>query len=102
MYKLVLENLSFYHGKDTPYEIKALKNINIGIPEGKITGLIGHTGSGKSTLVQMFNGILTPHEGRVLLDGVDIWSKPKKIREVPYQVRRNQPPQRHARLFHFR
>ncbi|MBO7309910.1 MAG: energy-coupling factor transporter ATPase [Clostridia bacterium] len=86
MSKLVLENVSFYHGRGTPYEIKALDNINIGIPAGKITGLIGHTGSGKSTLVQMFNGLLEPHEGRVLLDGVDIWSQPKKIRDVRFKV----------------
>ncbi len=86
MSKLVLEDLSFYHGKGTPYEIKALNNINISIQAGKITGLIGHTGSGKSTLVQMFNGLLQPHEGRVLLDGVDIWSQPKKIRDVRFKV----------------
>lgn len=86
MSKITLENVSFYHGKGTPYEIKALKNINVSIPEGCITGLIGHTGSGKSTLVQMFNGLLTPHEGRVLIDGNDIWSNKKKIRDVRFKV----------------
>ena len=86
MSKITLENVSFYHGKGTPYEIKALKNINLSIPEGCITGLIGHTGSGKSTLVQMFNGLLTPHEGRVLIDGNDIWSNKKKIRDVRFKV----------------
>ena len=86
MSKITLENVSFYHGKGTPYEIKALKNINLSIPEGCITGLIGHTGSGKSTLVQMFNGLLAPHEGRVLIDGNDIWSNKKNIRDVRFKV----------------
>ena len=86
MSEIVLENVSFYHGKDTPYEIKALKNINVTIPHGVITGLIGHTGSGKSTLVQMFNGLLKPDEGRVLIDGQDIWSRPKEIRNLRFRV----------------
>ena len=86
MSNIRLEELSYYHGKDTPYQIQALKNINLTIPSGKITGLIGHTGSGKSTLVQMLNGLLQPHEGRVLLDGEDIWEKPKNIRSVRFRV----------------
>ncbi len=86
MSQIKLENISFYHGKDTPYEIKALKDISLDIPEGVITGLIGHTGSGKSTLVQMLNGLLKPDEGRVLIDGNDIWSQPKKIRDVRFKV----------------
>ena len=86
MAQIKLENISFSHGKDTPYEIKALKNINVTIPHGQITGLIGHTGSGKSTLVQMFNGLLKPDEGRVLIDGEDIWEKPKQIRNVRFRV----------------
>ena len=86
MSELKLENLSYFHGKGTPYEIKALDGINLVIPRGMITGLIGHTGSGKSTLVQMFNGLLRPDEGRVLLDGVDIWEKPKTIRQVRFRV----------------
>lgn len=86
MSQIKLENLRYYHGKDTPYQIKALDSINLTIPSGMVTGLIGHTGSGKSTLVQMFNGLLRPHEGRVLLDGVDIWEKPKQIRDVRFRV----------------
>ena len=86
MSEIVLENVSFYHGKDTLYQIKALNNINVTFPHGMITGLIGHTGSGKSTLVQMFNGLLKPDEGRVLIDGNDIWSKPKDIRNVRFKV----------------
>ena len=86
MSKIKIEGLTYYHGKDTPYEIKALDGVELAIPEGKITGIIGHTGSGKSTLVQMFNGILRPQEGKVLLDGKDIWEKPKKIRSVRFKV----------------
>ena len=86
MSEIKLENLTYYHGKDTPYQIKALDDINLTVPHGMITGLIGHTGSGKSTLVQMFNGLLRPDEGRVLLDGVDIWEKPKVIRQVRFRV----------------
>ena len=86
MAEITLENVSFYHGKDTPYEIKALDDINVTFPHGMITGLIGHTGSGKSTLVQMFNGLLRPYEGRVLIDGEDIWSKPKDIRKIRFKV----------------
>ena len=81
-----IEDLSYYHGKDTPYEIKALDDIKIDIKKGIITGLIGHTGSGKSTLVQMLNGILKPHHGRVLLDGEDIWSRPKDIKKIRFRV----------------
>ncbi len=86
MSEIKLDNLSYFHGKDTPYEIKALKDVTASIKSGVLTGIIGHTGSGKSTLVQMFNGILKPHHGRVLLDGEDIWEKPKDIRRVRFRV----------------
>ena len=86
MAEITLENVSFYHGKGTPYEIKALKNINLTVPSGVITGIIGHTGSGKSTMVQLFNGLHRPAEGRVLIDGVDIWENPKKIKDVRFKV----------------
>ena len=86
MSKLKIEELTYLHGKGTPYEIKALDDISLSIPRGAITGIIGHTGSGKSTLVQMFNGILKPDSGRVLLDGEDIWKKPKNIRDVRFKV----------------
>ena len=86
MAEITLENVSFYHGKDTPYEIKALKNVNLTVPSGVITGIIGHTGSGKSTMVQLFNGLHRPAEGKVLIDGVDIWENPKKIKDVRFRV----------------
>lgn len=81
-----LKGVSFIYGKKTPYEIKALDNVSLEIEENLITGLIGHTGSGKSTLVQMLNGILRPSSGTVIVDGEDIWKKPKKIAKVRYKV----------------
>jgi len=86
MSEILLEGVSYSYGKKTPYEIKALDNVNIKISRGKITGIIGHTGSGKSTLVQMLNGLLRPDEGRVLIDGVDIWEKPKEIAKYRFRV----------------
>lgn len=86
MSEIRLENLTYLHGKDTPYQITALDDISITIPHGTITGLIGHTGSGKTTLVQMFNGLLRPDEGRVLIDGEDIWNNPKNIKKVRFKV----------------
>jgi len=86
MSKIKVENVSFVYGEGTPFEIKALDDVSIDIEENCITGIIGHTGSGKSTLVQMFNGLLKPSSGRILLDGVDIWADPKKISEIRYRV----------------
>ena len=86
MSEIKIEGLSYFHGKDTPYEIKALDDVTVTIPSNKITGIIGHTGSGKSTLVQMLNGILRAEHGRVLLDGEDIWAQPKNIRSVRFKV----------------
>ena len=86
MSDITLENISYFHGKGTPYQIKALDAVTSKIESGKITGIIGRTGSGKSTLVQMFNGILKPNDGRVLLDGENIWEKPKNIRKIRFRV----------------
>lgn len=81
-----LKEISFIYGKKTPYEITALDKVSLNIEQNLITGLIGHTGSGKSTLVQMLNGILRPSEGTVIIDGEDIWKKPKKIAGIRYKV----------------
>jgi energy-coupling factor transport system ATP-binding protein len=81
-----LVDVGFVYGKKTPYEISALNNINLKIEEGCITGIIGHTGSGKSTLVQMFNGLIKPDSGEVLVNGKDIWEKPKEISKVRYTI----------------
>ena len=84
--KLSLKNISYTYGEGTPFEIKALDNVSLDIKAGKVTGIIGHTGSGKSTLVQMLNGLLKPSSGQVLLDGTDIWENPKEISKVRYRV----------------
>ena len=86
MAEISTQGVSYSHGKGTPYEIKALDGVTLSIPHGMITGIIGHTGSGKSTLVEMFNGILKPSEGRVCIDSEDIWAKPKEIRKVRFRV----------------
>ena len=84
--KLRLEDVSFIYGKNTPYEIRALDHVTLDIHKGTMTGIIGHTGSGKSTMVQLFNGLTKPAEGKILLDGVDIWEKPKEIGKVRFRV----------------
>ena len=86
MAKIKLQNVSFFYGKGTAYCKEALKNVNIEIKDGSITGLIGHTGSGKSTMLQLLNGLASPSEGNVYLDGVDIWEKPKEIGKVRFRV----------------
>ena len=86
MGKIVLENVSYVYGEGTPYRMNALEGINLSIREGIVTGIIGHTGSGKSTLVQLFNGLYRPHAGRVLLDGEDIWAKPREIVKIRFKV----------------
>lgn len=83
---LRLENVSYVYSKGTPFEKHALKNVSVSFEKGKITGLIGHTGSGKSTLVNLLNGLNKPDSGRVLLNGIDIWEKPKEIASVRYRV----------------
>ena len=84
--KISLKNVCYTYGAKTPYEIKALDNVSLDIKKGIITGIIGHTGSGKSTLVQLLNGLARPDSGQVLLDGEDIWAKPKEISKVRYRV----------------
>ena len=86
MAKLQLENVSYIYSPGTPYEIRALDDVSVGIEEGKITGIIGHTGSGKSTFVQLLNGLEKPMGGRVLLDGCDIWEKPREIGKIRFRV----------------
>ena len=81
-----VENVSYIYGKGTPFQKLALDNVSIGFEKGKITGLIGQTGSGKSTLVSLLNGLSKPTEGRILLNGVDIWEKPKEITKIRFKV----------------
>ena len=72
MYKLYLDHVSYIYSQGTPFEQRALDDVCLGIRGGCITGIIGHTGSGKSTMMQLFNGITAPSEGKVLLDGYNI------------------------------
>ena len=83
---LELKNLGFTYGKGTPFEKRAVNNVNLKINKGEFIGIIGHTGSGKSTLVQMLNGLIRPTDGQVFLDGKDIWEEPKQIRNVRFRV----------------
>lgn len=83
---LELKNLSFVYGQKTPFEKRAVDNVSLSIEKGEFVGIIGHTGSGKSTLVQMLNGLIQPTEGQVFLDGEDIWQNPKEIRKVRFKV----------------
>ena len=84
--KLELQNVTYYYGKGTAFEVKALDQVSFAVRETSITGLIGHTGSGKSTLAQLFNGLEKPNEGKVLLDGEDIWDKKYKGGRLCFRV----------------
>lgn len=86
MNKIEVKNVSFVYGRGTPFEKQALRNVSLGFEEGKITGLIGHTGSGKSTLVNLLNGLYRPTEGEVLLDGENIFAKPKELPKIRFRV----------------
>ena len=80
------KNLTYTYGAGTPFSRTAIEDVNIAIKKGEFIGLIGHTGSGKSTLIQQLNGLLRPTSGTVLLNGKDIWEKKKEIRKVRFQV----------------
>lgn len=81
-----VKNLSFTYGVGTPFEKNAVNNVSLNIEKGEFIGIIGHTGSGKSTFIQMLNGLIQPTSGHVLLNGRDIWEEPKKIRNVRFKV----------------
>jgi len=80
------ESLVHVYGRGTPFERVALDNVNLEVERGEFIGLIGHTGSGKSTLIQHLNGLLKPSSGRVLFDGRDIWEDISKIRSLRFKV----------------
>ena len=86
MSEITLSGVDYSYGKKTPYEIKALDNVSVTIARSKITGIIGHTGSGKSTLVQMLNGLIEPDAGKVIIDREDIWENRKDIRKYRFKV----------------
>ncbi|MCL2508514.1 MAG: energy-coupling factor transporter ATPase [Oscillospiraceae bacterium] len=79
-------NLTHLYGQKTLFEVTAVKNISIEIEEGEFLGVIGHTGSGKSTLIQHFNGLLKPDSGNVYLDGRDIWESKESVRKARFAV----------------
>ncbi len=81
-----VENLTHTYGIDTPFCRSAVDSVSMEIYEGEFLGIIGHTGSGKSTLIQHFNGLLKPTSGAIYLRDRDIWADPKKIRDVRFQV----------------
>lgn len=83
---LEVKGLSHTYGGNTPFINDAVKDVSFSIEKGEIIGIIGHTGSGKSTLVQHLNGLLKPTDGTVLLDNEDIWKNPREIRKVRSQV----------------
>ena len=83
---LELRQLRYVYAAGTPFEKVALDEVSFAVEAGDFIGVIGHTGSGKSTLVQHLNGLLRPTSGQVLLDGEDIWAKPKQIRQVRFRV----------------
>ena len=80
------QNCTLRYSGGTPFEKEALHDVSVSIEEGEFVGVIGHTGSGKSSFVQLLNGLLKPEEGRILLDGHDIWEHPKEIRKVRFEV----------------
>ncbi|MBC8574871.1 energy-coupling factor transporter ATPase [Yanshouia hominis] len=80
------KDLTYLYSRGTPFEKAAVDGVSVSIEEGDFVGVIGHTGSGKSTFIQHLNGLLRPTSGQVLLYGRDIWEEPKKIREVRFQV----------------
>ena len=80
------EGLTYRYGIGTPFEKTAVDHVDLEIEAGSFVGSIGHTGSGKSTLIQHLNGLLRPTEGKVLLDGVDIWADKSKMRQMRFRV----------------
>ena len=83
---LEVKNLSHVYSAGTPFEHKALDHVSFSVNRGEFIGVIGHTGSGKSTLMQHLNGLLKPTSGEILLDGVDIWSDKKVTRQARFRI----------------
>ena len=83
---LDIQNITHTYAAGSPFEQHAIRDVSLKTGSGELLGIIGHTGSGKSTLIQHLNGLLRPTEGKILLDGQDIWEKPKNIRAVRFRV----------------
>ena len=80
------ENLTYVYGEGTPFRKTAVDNVNIEINDGEMVGIIGHTGSGKSTLIQHFNGLLKPTSGSVYIDGERLWDDKSSLRPIRFKV----------------
>ena len=80
------ENLTYVYGEGTPFRKVALDDVNIDIQEGELIGIIGHTGSGKSTLIQHFNGLLKPTSGKVIVDGEELFADKARLRAIRFKV----------------
>ena len=83
---LEVKNINYIYSAGTPFEHKALEDVSFSVNRGEFVGIIGHTGSGKSTLMQQLNGLLRPTSGQILLDGTDIWSDKKLTRQARFRV----------------
>ena len=83
---LQVQNLNYIYSAGTPFQHQALDNVSFSVERGEFIGIIGHTGSGKSTLMQQLNGLLKPTSGKILLDGQDIWSDKKLTRQARFRV----------------
>lgn len=83
---LETQGLTYVYSEGSPFQKTAVDHVDLKIEEGEMVGVMGHTGSGKSTLIQHFNGLLKPTSGKVLLDGEDIWADKKNIRDVRFKV----------------
>ena len=83
---LQVQNLDYIYSIGTPFQHQALEDVSFSVERGEFIGIIGHTGSGKSTLMQQMNGLLKPTSGKILLDGKDIWSDKKLIRQARFRV----------------
>ncbi len=83
---LEIKNVTYIYSAGTPFEHKALDDVSFAVSRGEFIGIIGHTGSGKSTLMQQLNGLLKPTSGTVLLDGQDIWADKKLTRQARFRV----------------
>ena len=83
---LQVQNLNYIYSAGTPFQHQALHNVSFTVERGEFIGIIGHTGSGKSTLMQQLNGLLKPTSGTILLDGKDIWSDKKLTRQARFRV----------------
>ena len=86
MIAIKTEELTYTYSAGTPFQKTAIDHVNLEIEQGEVVGVIGHTGSGKSTLIQHFNGLLKPTSGRVLINGTDLWAKETNLREYRFKV----------------